>query len=56
MIQVKAISGDMEYVESELSTLLDEGWEVIDLTTNLYSSTGGMRKETTVYLKTNVQA
>ena len=56
MIQIKAISGDIEYIEEQLGDLLSSGWEVVDISTNLYDSTGGMRKETTVYLKTNVQA
>jgi len=54
MVQVKCISGDPEYIESELSRLISEGYEVMDITTNLYSSSAGERKETTVYLKKSV--
>ena len=47
---VKCISGSPEYIEEQLGPLLTEGWTIVDLTTNLYDSTGGIRKETTVYL------
>lgn len=54
MIDVKCISGDPEYIESELSSLISDGYEVMDMTTNLYPSTSGYRKETTIYLKKTV--
>ena len=54
MIQVKAISGDPDYIQSELALLLQSGWEIIDLNTNLYDSPGGIRKDTTVYLKADI--
>ena len=55
MVKVKAVSGDTGYIEQELEKLIDAGWEIIDISTNLYDSSGGMRKETTVYLKSEQQ-
>lgn len=55
MVKVKAVSGDTGYIEQELEKLIDAGWEIIDISTNLYDSSGGVRKETTVYLKSEQQ-
>lgn len=55
MIDVKCISGDPEYIGSELASLISDGYEVMDMTTNLYPSTSGYRKETTIYLKKTIQ-
>ena len=55
MVKVKAVSGDTGYIEQELEKLIDAGWEIIDISTNLYDSSRGVRKETTVYLKSEQQ-
>lgn len=51
MVEIKCISGDPFYMESKLEDAMNEGFEIIDITTNLYHSSGGERKETTAYLK-----
>lgn len=50
-MEVKHISGDPLYIEQQLQILLTDGWEIIDLATNVYQSSGGLRTETTAYLK-----
>ena len=49
--EVKHISGDPLYIEQQLQILLTDGWEIIDVATNVYQSSGGLRTETTAYLK-----
>lgn len=51
MIQVKAISGDLDFVATELETLFAAGWEVVNFSVNLYDSSAGIRREATVFLK-----
>lgn len=51
MTQVKCISGETDYIETELSDMLTEGWEIISIETAIYEGYGNLRKETTVYLK-----
>jgi len=51
MIQVKCISGETEYIETELSAMLTDGWEIISIETAIYESYGNLRKNTTAYLK-----
>ena len=50
-MQVKHLSGDPLYIETQLAAHLTQGWEIIDIATNVYQSSGGLRTETTVYLK-----
>lgn len=50
MTEVICIYGDSEYVCQQLSEKISEGWAVMDMQTNLYETTGGMRRDTTVYL------
>jgi len=54
MVEIKSISGDPEVIAQQLSQLIEAGWEVINLNTNLYTSSGGMRKETTVFLQNTI--
>lgn len=51
MIQIKCISGETGYIETELSAMLTEGWEIISIETSIYESFGNLKKDTTVYLK-----
>ena len=51
MIQVKCITGDTEYIENELSSMLSEGWEIIIIDTAIYESYGTLKRDTAVYLK-----
>lgn len=51
MIQVKCITGDTEYIENELSSMLSEGWEIISIDTAIYESYGTLKRDTAVYLK-----
>lgn len=51
MVQVKCISGETGYIETELATELSAGWEIISIETNIYQSYGTLKKDTTVYLK-----
>lgn len=51
MIQVECISGEVEYIETQLETKLSEGWEIISIETTIYESYGNLKKDTTVYLK-----
>lgn len=51
MIQVICISGDLQYIETELSARLSEGWDIISIETSIYESYGTTKKDTTVYLK-----
>ena len=51
MIQVKCITGDTEYIENELSSMLSEGWEIISIDTAIYESYGTLKSDTAVYLK-----
>jgi hypothetical protein len=51
MIQVKCISGETGYIETELSNLLTAGWEIISIETIIYESYGNLKKDTTAYLK-----
>lgn len=50
-MQVKYLSGDPLYIETQLAQYLTDGWEIIDTATSVYQSSGGLRTETTVYLK-----
>ena len=50
-MEVKHISGDPLYIEQQLQILLTDGWEIIDVATNVYQSSCGLRTETTAYLK-----
>lgn len=50
MVEVTCIYGDSEHVCSELAEKLNDGWAVMELNTNLYESTSGTRRDTTVYL------
>lgn len=50
-MQVKYLSGDPMYIEGQLTEYLSDGWEVMDIATNVYQSSGGLRTETTVYLR-----
>ena len=51
MIQVKCITGDTEYIENELSSMLSEGWEIISIDTAIYESYWTLKRDTAVYLK-----
>ena len=51
MIQVKCISGETGYMETVLSAMLTEGWEIISIETTIYESYGNLKKDTTAYLK-----
>lgn len=55
MIETTYISGDPDYVTDELQTKLNSDWEIVDIATNLYESSVGVRKETTVYLKKTIE-
>lgn len=50
-MEVRAISGDPQYIAEELQRLFSESWEMIDIATNVYQSSGGLRTITTAYLK-----
>lgn len=50
-MQVKYLCGDPLYIEAQLAEHLTDGWEIIDVATSVYQSSGGLRTETTVYLK-----
>jgi len=56
MIEVKCISGDTDYIEEQLASDLSDGWEIIDMQTDVFEYRGNLRKETTVYLKITVEA
>lgn len=56
MVEIQAISGDPECIAQQLSSLIEAGWEIMDLSTNLYDSSGGIRKETTVFLRNTIQS
>lgn len=51
MTQVTCISGDSEYINTELAAYLSEGWEIISMDTHVFDRQGRINKETTVYLK-----
>ena len=51
MTQVICVFGDTEFVASELSTKLSEGWQIISIETNVYESYGQVKRDTTCYLK-----
>ena len=51
MTQVICVSGDTEYVSSELGLKLSEGWEIISVETNIYENFGQVKRDTTCYLK-----
>lgn len=51
MTQVTCISGDSEYINTELATYLSDGWEILSMDTHIYERQGRVNKETTVYLK-----
>ena len=42
-MEVTHISGDPLYIEQQLQILLTDGWEIIDVATNVYQSSGGLR-------------
>ena len=50
-MQVKYFCGDPMYISRQLEEHLADGWEIIDIATSVYQSSGGLRTETTVYLK-----
>lgn len=50
-MQVKYLSGDPMYIAEQLTVYLTDGWELLDIATNVYQSSSGLRTETTVYLK-----
>lgn len=50
-MEVRSISGDAQYISEKLQQLLSDGWEIIDIATNVYQSSSGFRTETTAYLK-----
>ena len=49
-MEVICIYGDCEHVCDELGVKLSEGYDIINMQTSLYESTGGLRRDTTVYL------
>ena len=51
MIQIKCVSGEPGYMETELGTMLSAGWEIISIETNIYESYGTVRKDVTAFLK-----
>lgn len=51
MTQVICVCGDTEFVSSELSAKLSEGWEIISVETNVYESYGQVKRDTICYLK-----
>lgn len=53
MTEVTCIYGDSEYVCQQLQDKLNEGWAVMEMHTNLYETTAGVRRDTTVYLIKN---
>lgn len=50
-MQVICISGDTQYIETELGAKLSEGWEIISIETSIYESYGTIKRDTTAYLK-----
>lgn len=51
MIEVICIHGDSDIICEDLNTRLNEGWSIIDIQSHVYDSTGGLRRDTTVFLK-----
>ena len=51
MIQIKCVSGEPGYMETELGAMLSAGWEIISIETNIYESYGTVRKDVTAFLK-----
>lgn len=50
MSEVLCICGDSEAICAELASKLSQGWTVLNMQTSLYESTGGLRRDTTIYL------
>ncbi len=51
MIEVKSISGDVDYVEAELQDELNDGWEVVHIQSFVYPSISSTRIQSVAYLK-----
>lgn len=51
MIQIKCVSGEPAYMETELGAMLSAGWEIISIETSIYESYGTVRKDVTAFLK-----
>lgn len=49
-MEVICIYGDSDHVCDELGAKLSEGYSILNIQTSLYESTGGLRRDTTVYL------
>lgn len=53
MTEVTCIFGDSENICDMLAEKLNDGWAVMEMQTNLYDTTAGIRRDTTVYLIRN---